>query len=1631
MKNHYYILLLTLLNSLVVFAHTNPTDSTKVTQKTVHTDLANLNQTVLALRNENQGFSEKTTVTENTTNTSFRSFPGLRKYSSTTAAGGNDDIAEFTEEYLKEVLNSDVKTDSIINAAKELFAEIIEYDKFIDKMTGNELIQLPVGIKKRLAGGNDANGNPTSDTQHTSITIGVIKAKIFPEYSELDLFAKLEIGPLDVTLFLGANGVKFSHTGGIYGEAKLNLLEDVPVAQNGGQWLLTFKGGFNQATGNTDSQTYIVIDCEGNVKEVALNVDVRIAKTVAVPIKEDGSYMYPDKIEPGTGETPVDNPSYLGAEFRINATSLDDLILEINLPRFELKKLPNWGFQMKNTLLDLSDKRNAISKVNFPKVYTQQQLLVPGNEVLWRGFYSEEISIMLPPEFSKKGSNDRITVGVENLIIDNYGVSGNFFAKNILSLDEGDASKWQFSVDELEVDLQVNQFVKAKFNGEIVLPITTLKDKKQNDSIVKHGALKYKGLITADRLYSVRVDITEDVDFSIFKSKAKLFRDSYVKLEVKDNKFQPEANLTGLMSFNKEQEEELNNTNSDDAKNGIEDLDFQGLSFQNFKIQTAKRPYLEIGYMGYKDSISLPKLYGFELGFYGISVNTENADDSAELAFNAYINLDKSGIHGDVGMRVIGELVDGDYLKWKYKKIELDSIAIDVKRETFEFKGKLTFFREHEIYGKGLSGSLDLYIESLEMEIGARGVFGSVEDYRYWFVDAYGHPTKTSSNKNFQIHDIGGGVYHHMRKAGVDEQADTMSGILYTPDKNTEFGFKALAAFEVKKSATFTGLIAIEMSFNHHGGLNRVGFYGAAALMTGQSSGSSGGKKTPFGDVNSMQKTVSDKEKTLANFHEMSIDKEGIKVFATELFPDLLTGKELFAVQVGIDFDYVNQKYWGMLDVFLNAGSIKGAGEKNRLGILEFYNAPNDWYIYIGRPEPGQRLGVKDIPIGPYKAAVELYYLSGTMLPDPAAPDPIVVDILNLNAEELAFGRNFNDELAVGNGFAFGAAFRLGIGFDWGIVYANIEAGVGFDLMMRNFGDAHCRGSEDVVGMDGWYATGQLYAYLKGEIGVKIKIFGIKKDIPILEAGLATLAQAQLPNPWYMVGYSGVKVRVLGLVTVRARLKIVIGEECELIGKTGLQNVVVISDITPNDKATNVDVFDAVQVAFNVPVNDEVFVEEDTGRKTYKVGLQEFYVNESGTEIAGEMIWNAQKDLLIFESFDVLPTESEITVMVKLSFEEKIDGVWKPLTDNSGKVIFEEKTITFTTGKAPEKIPLKNIVYMYPVKDQKFFFPKESNVGYIQLKKGQDYLFGGSGFTDELFYIDETDQSQQVDFTYDKVENTLHFGIPNLKNQAKYTYKLTTTKPSDGDNQDNTTQVTVTDINDDVSISNNTIAEGASTDAVFARLTFDFNTSKFTTFKKKINSLKIRKNYTLIDGASNVGAMGIETDEHEPFGINDVMGTVFTENKPLIKLEGIQTDTYYTDRVYPLVYKNYPLDNTITLNRNESVLGLPPVKSLKLSNSYRVYVTSQTNTNYLSRNFPFRWHLAFAYHADFKELQYKIVNRYLNNTTVGPAIYTQFGYIINGVFPYLNKEYYNVKVEYILPNQQSGNSTTIKYKNEF
>ena len=221
---------------------------------------------------------------------------------------------------------------------------------------------------------------------------------------------------------------------------------------------------------------------------------------------------------------------------------------------------------------------------------------------------------------------------------------------------------------------------------------------------------------------------------------------------------------------------------------------------------------------------------------------------------------------------------------------------------------------------------------------------------------------------------------------------------------------------------------------------------------------------------------------------------------------------------------------------------------------------------------PQNRLGVELDLAGLVKMKSGAYFMTGTRLEGSPPPPRQVADILGVELDKLDYMRDFN-VLGKGGGFAFGTDFSVGTGdITFLILYANFETGLGFDIMLRDYGELQCKGRNGPVGINGWYANGQAYAYLQGECGVNLKLFFVKKKIPIIKAGAATLFQAKLPNPSWFKGYLGVKFNLLGgLVKGNIRLKLTFGEECELMMPGGSPlGFPVIGDISPEDGSTEV-----------------------------------------------------------------------------------------------------------------------------------------------------------------------------------------------------------------------------------------------------------------------------------------------------------------------------------------------------------------------------------------------------------------------------------------------------------------------------
>ena len=1512
------------------------------------------------------------------------------------------------------VISAQESPQELTSGAADTFAEIEKNNSYVDNISTQNITSLPIGIKSKIAGDN------------TTYMIGVSKAKFYPTYTELTVFAKVDIpqkgeNGLPMSLFFGAQDIKLSHDGGIIGDAKLALLGDINIPINDNTWQLSLFGGFDPATGAIEDLTYVTIDCDG-FKEMKVSGAVEFSRNLILPIR-NGMVAESDAKVPvvlSNGRN-VMLPNRVRGSFSLTAASWNDMLVEVSLDPFVLAKKQNgqdysgnFQFLVNNAVLDLSDIRNS-STVHFPPLYQQNGLLFP-NEETWKGVFIEAVDVALPAEFKTNESvqgNKRVHIGASDLIIDRYGVSGTFYADNVFPIKDGitdEQNAWAYSLDHIDVTIEANKFVKAALAGEIILPVTKFKENSsENDK--KYGFL-YNGLISESE-YSLTVNTTDQINFDIWKAKATLYENSAVQLKVKEGHFLPKAILHGSIDFaaSKSSKEEDEGELEEDKKT----VDFKGLTFENLTLQTVA-PMIEIGSMGYQDDL---KFGNFPVSVGNIEVMA--MDDRADLYFDLGLNLmDKSELKADARLGIKGSLVsNGNRQHWKFSGLDLSAIKIDASFSGFKMKGRLDLLENDPIYGKGFNAELGVEMTGA-FEVNAKAIFGR-KDFRYWYFDASAKLTGAS----YFINGFGGGAYYKMKRSEFADPTEfSPSGLTYEPYEDTGLGLKALVSFALGSDKAFNGEAAFELQFNKNGGLDFAAIYGKGQLL----------KEIPGLDniQNLVNKVNSSTSSTSflgmnANDDNRSSFENRFLPMAEQAIPDVSgEGKAAIDFRAAIQFDIANKTTHGTMDVYINAGFISGVGEGGRAGWAVFHKDPRDWYLYIGTPD--DRIGIK-MGVAGIALKTGSYLMAGTYLPASPSPPQHVANILGVDAEQLNYMRDEN-ALANAGGFAFGSELSIDTGdLTFLIFYANFKAGVGFDIMLKDYGEAQCANTDDLIGIDGWYANGQSYAYLQGELGVKVKLLFVRMKVPIISAGAAVLMQAKLPNPFWMRGYVGGYMNVLGgLIKGKFNFKVTIGEECEFAEGGALDGMKMIMDVSPKDQSEDVDVFAAPQATFAMKVNQPIELPDENGdTQTYKVILERFdVVNEAGQPVEGTLEWSSLNDRVNFVSADILPPNKTFKAQVEVSFQKMENGVFQPISEN-GQLIKEFEERLFTTGSAPDHIPLTNIEYAYPVVDQKYFFKEEYPKGYVKLKRGQDYLFEDDKWETGIKVIDLTKNKEYTSaFNYDQSVNELYYEMPSLDTSANYkTLVYSVSKGAANSGSLESEYVSNTDDGNDFTIENKQ-SENVVKDGELERLGYEFSTSRYKKFKDKIDAISVSQ-YNFMIHSADVISLANNLNEGEPFEEVDLVGSDYTTGKSLVTIEADLDDDYFQKDINPMLYSNLPIGGQYTVNNRETeIYGIVPARAISVNNYYLNSVQNDLNIGFVSKYFPFEYNLPMVYKADLVNIRNQIVTDFANGkiATSHPA-YS----FLNNQFISMKKGTYKVTLKYILPGEKQTSEGKQLFKN--
>ncbi|NOQ25700.1 MAG: hypothetical protein GQ564_10105 [Bacteroidales bacterium] len=1333
-----------------------------------------------------------------------------------------------------------------------------------------------------------------------------------------------------------------------------------------------------------NSGTRVNFGCDG-IESYLAKIDLIVTSENIFAVNKDGA--------------PSSKP--LASKFDATFRDFDDFTVSFSFDQsFSLKSLKDIIFTLRGATLDQSDIETS-AMVQFPQDYFSGSN--QDEKKLWRGISISEASIALPEIFKKSsatndttnendssllGSSDRIEIALTQVLLDNNGFSGTVTAENIMSSDALDQSKWDISVNDFLLSILKNDLSGFGFGGDLNIPPLG------NSSLLPYMATFNPGT----QEYSFAVNVSGDYDFPVLMSTLSLNETSTIEVMFKDADVYPTLNATGKISIN------ASLSKSDSTKK----FSLPDVTFENLKI-SREEPYVEIGAIGVSGDLTSPKIAGFELSISDIRSFSNNSGSG--LAFDAGVKLNDM-FGGEAGLQLYG-----DYAAWKFDRVGVDKIMVDFKSKAFSIKGGVMFKNGDEIYGSGFRGEVAFsLIDKLNLD--AVAVFGKKDDYRYFLTDVFLELSPSSGiiiPPALSFYGFGGGFYKRMQQSydtNIDSEfGKSLSGINYVPDKEVGMGLMAATKFGlVGSSSTFNAKVSFEMQFNQYGGLNFIQFRGDAAFMD---SPEKWGK---------LADNINDKVKKL----EEAGGKLKLSAKSDLKVPENKSGGFLTA-SMNIKFDIANSIFSADLSAYLNAGFVKGVGPNDRMGWASAYFSQDKWYTYIGTPS--DRIGVEVLGL----ARLDGYFMVGDDIPElPLPPQKVLQNFSQEKQDQLS--QRTEGAQATGSGLAFGLS--LGVEFEATLppFYAKIGAGLGSEFLLKNYGSsAYCLGGNSTLGINGWYARAQAWAWVEADIGMEAKIFSKTRKFSILDMSASALLAGAGPNPFYFTGAVGGRFSVLGgLVSGQCDFDFEIGEECIIRGGNPF-GADVIAQLTPDSGEDDVNVFASPQAVFNIPVGLEMEIDEEGHKVFYKISLEEFkvYYKETNQALEGYKQLGDDGKLYMLDPSEPFESQKDMVVFAKVGFKRKLNGSWIDVKGNDGSPFYEIKEAEFKSGDRPKEILPEHVKFSYPVAMQYNYYPNEHESGYIFVTENYSYLFSTEkpeGFNQVMMFTDTDEKKSQTNFSYkansadNDIRLEIDYSTQNINFSNDEIYKMTIVNvpqnTSSGISGNITTSESKLNDNEDISVTTQQ-AEGTldmlEQKEIYA---LHFRTSSYNTFVEKMNAIP---NYegvawqeyphvhllgsNLYDGAST----------SEMFDVNE-SNSLFPDNN-LIRIKPIYSKTdWYNNKISDLIYENKEMLAAAGMS------GLKPpdhveviqIKSMTRDNQLSEDIIESNSRPFVSSFGAFHNRSAYYIDRDFIALRNALANKLVN---VNNSSNNVAKFLKEDNIPGIRNGKYEMQVNYTLPGK--------------
>lgn len=852
---------------------------------------------------------------------------------------------------------------------------------------------------------------------------------------------------------------------------------------------------------------------------------------------------------------------------------------------------------------------------------------------------------------------------------------------------------------------------------------------------------------------------------------------------------------------------------------------------------------------------------------------------------------------------------------------------------------------------------------------------------------------------------------NHGKTAFLDNVPDAFSdkvskSNLYIPDASRGLGIKIGVRLGLSGSDMMDGLVTFEIQFNSSGGVAFIELFGKVTIMPDEEM--LGGDV----DLSALEKLSSGKESLPKSADD---DDEGEEKDESA-DPDIEQGEvSSLSADFRVKFDFENKLVEGGFNIYANLAIgdeviIKGVGPNGRAGWMSFMiQNKRNWYIYVGRPADPCGVEILDI------AKVETYFVAGTIGPEEGWIAPLPEEIAG-NEEEAEEASNTDPTMmGAGSGFGFGARLTIQAGGEaefagYGI-YGDFKLITGFDIaLVKSTQALYCKdgvNDGEARGINNWYATGQIYAY----IGINAGYISDGEKKEMLSASGYAFFVMQGPKPTYGRGEVHVEFD-FKLFTFKSDMKGEFGDICYIEeSRNKLQeNIIMLNTITPKDDINVVhSVATSIDIKLEIGRGQEFELVNTNGGSTsndrVRVSLLEKNISvfhdknenrvQDGNDVSipGTFKW-LNNNVLRFYPESVYEDHAVITVVARAILEKKIGQNWAPWPDR-----YHELTSSFKVDEEGETIDVNSLGYSYPMANMTNVYIDEAQMGYINFLTRPNKPLEEE--VDFAYAVEFRSEGQVVavmnDLQVDPGDgNTYTFTLPTdrMKTSTRYTLSLIrrSTKNIPQYEEEKVVQGERQLADDPASLPNDKVL-----------LSYNFTTSKYRTFAQKFSRLS---NTPVKADASTksfrieyiAGGIGSSTNESEGFS-----GFELAKQDPLIRFEALSPESNLSESVHAAelerIYSNKAF---VDKGRAYSVpeASFPPIDAVFVERS----VTGSTSIVY---------ELPYYYTLDIKN--------YINSITSVFERAVEAGKYPDGI-TFSAAQSYKYRMYYYLPGKAEPNS---------